>query len=340
MGELQDNFPGAELEPARPEVGGPAVPFRLSRRARESAAEAVMTNIQILLEQPAFALQLLIDGVLTGAVFALAAYGMALVWGVMNVINVAQGEFVILGGYAALYTYQAGVSPFFGIPTAAIVMFAVGWVVYWVVVSRVVDKDLFTSLLATFGVSILFAQLANQLFGVDMQSIDPGLGTLNLFDNKITVSLIKVVSFCLALVIGALLVLFLSRARLGQAIRATAQNARAARLMGIDTDRIYAMTFSINAAICGAAGALVVMTWVIHPYIGLTYTIRSFMIVVVAGLGNLATVIVAALGLGVVENFAGFILGAQAQLAFVFSLLVVILVGRNLQMRRQRKVLR
>jgi branched-chain amino acid transport system permease protein len=299
-----------------------------------------MTNIQILLDQPVFALQLLIDGILIGAVFALAAYGMALVWGVMNVINVAQGEFVILGGYVALYTYRAGVSPFFGIPAAAIVMFAVGWIVYRAVVSRVVDKDLFTSLLATFGVSILFAQLANQLFGADMQSIDPALGTLNLFDNQITVSLVKVVSFGLTLVIGALLVLFLRHARLGQAIRATAQNARAARLMGIDTDRIYAMTFSINAAICGAAGALVVMTWVIHPYIGLTYTIRSFMIVVVAGLGNLATVVVAALGLGVAENFAGFILGAQAQLAFVFSLLVVILVGRNLQMRRQRKVLR
>jgi branched-chain amino acid transport system permease protein len=299
-----------------------------------------MMNIQVLLEEPIFALQLLIDGVLIGALFALAAYGMALVWGVMNVINVAQGEFVILGGYVALYTYQAGVSPFFGIPAAAIVMFAVGWIVYRAVVSRVVNKDLFTSLLATFGISILFAQLANQLFGADMQSIDPALGTLNLFDNKITVSLIKVVTLCLTLVIGAVLVLFLKRARLGQAIRATAQNSRAARLMGIDTDRIYAMTFSINAAICGAAGALVVMTWVIHPYIGLTYTIRSFMIVVVAGLGNLATVVVAALGLGVAENFAGFILGAQAQLAFVFSLLVAILVGRNLQLRRQRKVLR
>jgi branched-chain amino acid transport system permease protein len=299
-----------------------------------------MTNIQVLLEEPIFALQLLIDGVLIGALFALAAYGMALVWGVMNVINVAQGEFVIWGGYVALYTYQAGVSPFFGIPAAAIVMFAVGWIVYRAVVSRVVNKDLFTSLLATFGISILFAQLANQLFGADMQSIDPALGTLNLFDNKITLSLIKVVTLCLTLVIGALLVLFLKRARLGQAIRATAQNSRAARLMGIDTDRIYAMTFSINAAICGAGGALVVMTWVIHPYIGLTYTIRSFMIVVVAGLGNLATVVVAALGLGVAENFAGFILGAQAQLAFVFSLLVAILVGRNLQLRRQRKVLR
>jgi branched-chain amino acid transport system permease protein len=299
-----------------------------------------MTNIQVLLEAPIFALQLLIDGILIGAMFALAAYGMALVWGVMNVINIAQGEFVIVGGYVALYTYRAGFSPFFGIPAAAIVMFGVGWIIYRAVVSRVVDKDLFMSLLATFGVSILFAQLANLLFGADVESLDPGLGTLNLFDNQITVSLIKVVTFCLTLVIGALLVLFLKSTRLGQAIRATAQNARAARLMGIDTDRVYAMTFSINAAICGAVGALVVMTWVIHPYIGLTYTVRAFMIVIVAGLGNMAAVILAGLGLGIAENFAGFILGAEAQTAFVFSLLVAILVGRNLQLRRQRKVLR
>ena len=299
-----------------------------------------MANIELLFQAPALALQLLIDGALIGAVFALAAYGLALVWGVMNVINIAQGEFVMLGGYVTLYVTKAGISPFAGIPAAALAMFALGWVVYRAVVCRVVDKDLFISLLATFGVSILLAQLANEAFGSDVQSIDPGLGTLYLLHNAITVSVVKLVTCGLTLLIGALLVLFLKRTRLGQAIRATAQNARAARVMGIDTDRVYAMTFAINAAICGAAGALVVMTWVIHPYLGLTYTVRSFMIVIVAGLGNLAAVILAGLGLGVAENFAGFILGAEAQSAFLYSLLVAILVSRSLLLRRQRKVLR
>jgi len=136
------------------------------------------------------------------------------------------------------------------------------------------------------------------------------------------------------------LYLFLKRSRLGQAIRATAQNARAARLMGIDTDRVYATTYALNAAICGAAGSLVVMTWVIHPYIGLAYTIRSFMIVVVAGLGNLLGVIVAGVALGAVEISAGFVLGAEYQLAFVFSLLVVILLVRNFRLGRQRRYLK
>ncbi len=299
-----------------------------------------MGNIELLVQAPVLALQLVIDGVLIGAVFALAAYGLALVWGVMNVINVAQGEFVMLGGYVALYVARAGISPFAGIPAAALVLFALGWAIYRAVVCRVVDKDLFISLLATFGVSILLAQLANELFGADVQSIDPGLGTLYLFHNAVTVSAIKLVTCGVTLVVGALLVLFLKRTRLGRAIRATAQNPRAARVMGVDTDRVYAMTFAINAAICGAAGALVVMTWVIHPYLGLTYTVRSFMIVIVAGLGNLAAVIVAGLGLGVAENFAGFILGAEAQSAFLYSLLVAILVFRSLLLRRERKVLR
>ena len=126
---------------------------------------------------------------------------------------------------------------------------------------------------------------------------------------------------------------------MGQAIRATAQNARAARILGIDTDRVYAATYSLNAALCGAAGSLVVMAWTIHPYIGLPYTVRSFLVVIVAGLGNIVAVITAGLGLGALENIAGFVLGAEYQIAFVFALMVIILVARNFWLRRKREYL-
>lgn len=299
-----------------------------------------MSSIDILFQAPILSVQLLIDGILIGAVFALAAYGMALVWGVMNIINIAQGEFVMLGGYVALYAAQAGLHPFLGIPVAAVVLFILGWALYRVVIFRVVDKDLFISLLATFGLSILFQQLANEVFSADVRTLSSGLGTILLFDGMVTVSEIKLVAFVSTLILGVCLLLFLKRSRMGQAIRATAQNARAARILGINTDRVYATTFALNAAICGAAGALVVMTWIIHPYLGLAYTVRSFMIVVVAGLGNLGAVIAAGLGLGAAENFAGFLLGAEYQAAFVFSLLVVILVYRNFRLGRQRKYLK
>ncbi|MDP6855394.1 MAG: branched-chain amino acid ABC transporter permease [Arenicellales bacterium] len=299
-----------------------------------------MDNLQILLDAPIFSVQLLIDGLLVGAIFALVAYGMALVWGVMNIINICQGEYVMLGGFITYLLFSWGIHPFVGIPVAFVVLYLVGWLTYRVVICRVVEQDLFISILATFGISILLQQLMNQLFTADVQTAEAGLGTAFLFNNMVTVPWVKVVGFVLALSVGVVLVLFMVRSRMGQAIRATAQNARAARIMGIDTDRVYAVTYSINAAICGAAGALVVMTWVVQAFQGLTYTVRSFMIVVVAGIGNLPGVVVAGLGLGAAESYAGFLLGAEFQTAFIFSLLVVILLWRNYRLRAQRKVLR
>ncbi|HEY7645924.1 MAG TPA: branched-chain amino acid ABC transporter permease [Hyphomicrobiales bacterium] len=299
-----------------------------------------MGNLELLFQAPILILQLTIDGILVGAILALAAYGMALVWGVLRIINIAQGEFVMLGGYVTLYVVRLGAPPFLGIPLAAVALYAVGWLLYRLVIWRVVDRDLFTSLLATFGLSILIQQLTNQIFGADVQTVSSGLGTFILLGGSITVSQIKLVAFVAAAIVALCLMLFLKRSRMGQAIRATAQNARAARILGIDTDSVYATTFALNAALCGAAGALVAMTWIIQPYLGLSYTVRSFMIVVVAGLGNVAAVISSALGLGVAENFAGFILGAEYQAAFVFALLVVILLFRNFLLARQRKYLK
>ncbi|MFQ5786278.1 MAG: branched-chain amino acid ABC transporter permease, partial [Alphaproteobacteria bacterium] len=112
-----------------------------------------MDNLDILFQAPILSVQLLLDGILVGAIFALAAYGMALVWGVMNVINIAQGEFVILGGFVTVYLSEIDVHPLLSVPVAAAALFIFGWAVYRLVVFRVVDKDLFISLLATFGIS-------------------------------------------------------------------------------------------------------------------------------------------------------------------------------------------
>lgn len=299
-----------------------------------------MESFKILLDSPVYSLQLLIDGILIGAIFALAAYGMALVWGVMKLINFAQGEFVILGGFITYTLNRVGIPPLVSVPISALALYALGWGLYRTIIFRIVEKDLFVSILATFGVSILLQQLMNQVFGADVQTVESNLGTWFLFDNSVTILQIKVVSFAVALVLGMVLALFLKKSRLGQAIRATAQDARAAAILGVDTNKVYAATFGLNAAICGAAGALVVQIWVIHPFMGLAYTIRSFMIVIVAGLGSVTGVILAGLGLGAAENLAGFILGTEFQAAFVFALLVVILIGRNFKLRLQRGYLK
>ena len=284
--------------------------------------------------------QLLLDGLLVGAIFALAAYGMALVWGVMNIINVSQGELVILGGFLTWWLTTFGIHPLFGIPIAGAVLFGFGWLLYRTVVYRLVDRDLFVSLLATFGLSILLQQLMNQVFGADLRSANAELGATYLMGDGVVLANSKLVAFAVALAAAVGLLLFLRRSRSGRAIRATSQNARAARLMGVRTDRVYALAFALNAAACGIAGALVAMVWVVHPFIGITYTVRSFVIVVVAGLGNIAPVVVSGAALGDAENLTGFLLGAEFQTAFVFLLLVVILLLRSYLLSRRRQVLR
>jgi branched-chain amino acid transport system permease protein len=136
-----------------------------------------------------------------------------------------------------------------------------------------------------------------------------------------------------------ILVLYMKKSKLGRAIRATAQNARAAKILGVDTEKVYAATFAINAALCGIAGACVAMTLTLHPYTGLPYTVRSFMIVIIAGLGNLPAVAISGMGLGVFEEWSDYLLGTQFRIAAVFSLLVIILVWRRFQLARKREYL-
>jgi len=299
-------------------------------------------NLSLLGLVPLLNLQLLIDGILIGSIFALAAYGLALVWGVMNIKNLAQGDFVIMGGYIAFTLSESpfNLHPILSIPIVFVIMFAFGWVLYITIIRRVIERDLFTSLLATFGLAIVIQQLINLAYGPDVQTIESGMAIREFLDGEITVADTKLVSFLLAMAMAILLTVFMKKSRMGRAIRATSQNARAARIMGIDTDRVYAFTFSLNAAICGIAGVLISIIWVIQPFFGMTHSIRSFVIVTSAGFGNLIGVILSALGLGAVEQFSGFILGAEFQQATVVGLLVGVLIIRQIIQGRQRQVVK
>jgi len=295
-------------------------------------------NIDLLFIAPYLNVQLLLDGLLIGALFALAAYGLALVWGVMNVKNLAQGDFVIMGGYIAVVFANHGIHPIYALPIAAVIMFAFGWLLYITIIKRVIERDLFTSLLATFGIAIVLAQSLNLAFGPDVQVAQSGFKTMSFMDGNVTVSQAKLVAFVLAAILAFGLITFMKKSRMGQAIRATAQDARAAKVMGIDTEKVYAFTFSLNAAICGAAGVLIAMVWVIQPFFGITHSIRSFVIVTAAGFGNLPGVIMAGLGLGAMEQFSGFILGAEFQQATVVGVLIAVLIWRQIQQRKHRQV--
>ena len=279
------------------------------------------------------------DGILLGILFALIAYGMALQWGVMKIINIAQGELVILGGYIAYFMYTAGIHPAFGVIVSPIIMYFVGLLLYKTVINRIVDRDLFISILATFGISILTQQLMNIIFGADVVVAQSDFGTTLLFDNSVTLPNAKIFSALVSIIFAIILVIFMKKSKLGRAIRATAQNARAAKILGVDTEKVYSAIFGINAALCGIAGALIAITFTLHPYIGLPYTVRSFMIVIIAGLGNLPGVALSGMGLGVFEEFADYILGTEFRIGATFLLLVLILVYKRFKLSRKREYL-
>ena len=294
----------------------------------------------LIFQAPILIVQALMDGILLGILFALIAYGMALQWGVMNIINIAQGELVILGGYIAYTMYLMGIHPAFGVIVSPIIMFFIGWILYKLVICRVVDRDLFISILATFGISILTQQLMNFIFGADVVVAQSNFGTTMLFDGSVTLPNSKIFSAFVSIIFAIGLVMYMKKSKLGRAIRATAQNARAAKILGVDTEKVYAATFGINAALCGVAGALISITFTLHPYIGLPYTVRSFMIVIIAGLGNLPGVALSGMGLGVFEEFADYILGTEFRIGSVFLLLVLILVYRRFKLSRKREYLK
>ncbi len=310
-----------------------------------------LTNLQLLTSYaPVINLELIANGLLVGAIFGLIAYGMALVWGVMNIINVAQGAFVILGGYVSYYMVSTliGVAPgmprivwiVLSMPVAALSVALFAYLVFRIIVQRILDKDLFISLLATFGIELVMQQSMNQIFTAEERVVDAQLPTFAFLDYMVNIPGSRALGALLGVAAAVAIVALVRYSRFGRMIRATAQNARAARIMGVDTDRVYAMTYALNGAICGVAGSIVAFVYVLHPFQGFIYTLRSFAIVILAGIGNIVGVIFAALGLGVYENYAGFVLGPEFQNGMVFIIVPLTLLIRARLMRRKRQYLK
>ncbi len=311
----------------------------------------ILSNLSLLTTlAPVINLELIANGLLVGAIFGLIAYGMALVWGVMDIINVAQGAFVMLGGYTSFYFIRTmqGLMPntphiMWIVLSMVVASLAVGlfaMMVFKLVIEKVLDRDLFVSLLATFGVELVMQQGMNQIFSAEERVVDAHLHTFTFLDYMVNIPGSRALGALLGVAAAVVIVLLVRYSRFGRAMRATAQNARAARIMGIDTRKIYALTFALNGAICGVAGSIVAFVYIIHPFQGLIYTLRSFVIVILAGVGNIVGVIFAALGLGVYENYAGFILGPEYQNGMVFIIVPIALLVRAAIMRRKRQYLK
>jgi branched-chain amino acid transport system permease protein len=274
-------------------------------------------------------LQSVIDGLLLGAVYAAVGVGFALVFGIMNVINLAHGSMIMLGAYVTFWLWKlTGMDPFLTIPVSMLCICALGWLVQRYLINYVIRAPMLVTFLMTFGLGLVFVDLALNGFSADNRSVSTVLAGPPIELGDLTIQRVHLITLVIALLLTGLLGLYLDKTRTGNAIRATSMDLDAARLVGIKIGRIYALTFALGGAAAGAAGSLIILNYSMSPPGGEFYTLIAFVVCVLGGLGSISGALAGGLVFGVVQSMTQAYIGLAFQNAIAFGLLVVILVIR------------
>jgi branched-chain amino acid transport system permease protein len=270
-------------------------------------------------------LQTLLSGVLVGLVYALVAVGLTLIFGVMDIVNFAHGEFLMLGMYGSFWGYALWrLDPLFTLPLTALGLFAIGAALYRVVIRRITDAPMLAQVFATFGLMILFRGLAQYLWKPDFRSVEGSLVTGRLAFAGLQFGLPQVVAAAGAVATTGAVWWFLRSTRLGAALEATAADKEAAALMGIDSQKMFALAWGIGAACAGVAGALLSTYYPIFPEVGASFILVAFVLVALGGFGSVAGAFWAGILVGVVEVLGGFLWDPAYKLVLVLSLYLLV----------------
>lgn len=273
--------------------------------------------------------QVVVNGILLGGIYAIVGAGFSLVWGVLNIINIAHGASVMLGAYVTYVLFaRVGLDPFVTIPFSMAALFALGYALQWTLINRILRHGVFMTLVLTFGLSLFLVDLALLIFSADYRSVTPvysGKG-LEVFGVIFPYQRLAILFIGLFLIMA--LHIFLNQTRLGRAIRATALNRDAAELCGVDIRRIYAFTFGIGASLAGAAGSMLAMVMTISPFLGNAFVGKSFVIATLGGLGTVQGALVGGVLLALAESLGGALVGPSFQHALGFAILLGVLIFR------------
>ena len=251
--------------------------------------------------------QAFLNGLLVGGVYALIASGMALIFGVMRLVNFAHGAFLMLGTYLSYYGWVLlGLNPYLFFPLWGVVLFLFAVGIYRVLVRRVMGASDFLQILLTEGISLALIGLAQLVFGADYRQINLPIANRITGFGPFHFSVGYILSFAVSVLLVIALTQFLSRTEMGRAIRAVAQNRSVAPLMGIRVERVSAITFGLGIACAGIAGALLLPIFWTNPTVGAPYTLKSFVIVVLGGMGSVQGAALGGLLLGVAEQFTAY----------------------------------
>jgi len=274
-------------------------------------------------------LQAIVNGILFGSVYATIGIGFSLVWGVMNIINVAHGSFIMIGAYLSYTLYAAwGLDPFLCIPLVMAVLFVLAYAIQKFVLNRVVRGSVFITLTFTFGLQILIANVCLLIWSADYRSVKLPYSSAGLQLGGLVIPLVRLGILAAALILTGLFYVFMRRTKTGIAITATALNFEGARTVGIDVFNIYAITFGVSAALAGAAGCLITPIMRINPFTGGPLVAKAFVIAILGGLGSTVGALVGGLALGLVETVGPLFVSSSFQELLGFPVLVLVLVFR------------
>lgn len=267
-----------------------------------------------------------IDGVLLGSVYGLAAMGLTLIWGVMRVINLTHGAMIALGSFGVYFLAKlAGLSPYAGLPLVLAAAFVVGIIIYWGAVDRVVGRPILMSLLATFACNMILIGIGTALWTTSPYNVPVSLPGLTWQGHTFTGTHILAAAF--AWLIAGLLYVVLNHTRHGKAIRAVASNREAAELAGIPTRQVLASAFGLGVVLACAAGALIATLFPFTVLSGATYQLKSFVVTVLGGLGNPAGALLGGIALGLVEGLATPFMPVSWIPIVEFALFVLVLIA-------------
>ncbi len=275
-------------------------------------------------------LQILIDGILLGGLYAVMAIGFSVIWGVMNIINLAHGSMIIMGAYITYWIWEDwGVDPFATIPISAAALFCFGFVLQKYLLNRIVAASVFLSLILTFGLDMVLTNAHLVFFQADLRAVHTGYSSDNLHVGSLHIAYTRIAVFGVAVGLTLLLIVFMNRTRIGNAIKATSFDVEAAELSGMNTSRVYSITFGIGAMMAGIAGSLVAIVFQFSPVGSVPFTTKSFVVVVLGGLGSIPGAIAGGILLGIAEDYTGYWRPGYIELVSFGLLLSVLLVRRR-----------
>jgi branched-chain amino acid transport system permease protein len=280
--------------------------------------------------------QVVLSGLLIGGVYALVAIGLSLVFGVLRIINFAHGEYLMVAMYAAYWLWRLGVDPYIAILLVVPLMAAFGAVAERLLIRHTLSAQAHVKMFVTLGMSIVLQNFALLFFGADYLSVQTPYQTMTLALAGLSVSVPRLIA-CVSMLASSIgLFLFLRCTNFGKAIRATAQDSTTARLMGINVDRVYMVTFAIGAAFVGLAGCLLIPVYYVFPTVGADFVLVAFVVVVLGGLGSLPGAVVGGFLIGVVEQLSGFFIDTSLRQVVYFAVFIGVLALRPAGLFGQR----